>query len=215
MRSVTLTALILMAGVTLAQNPFRDLAPPPEPEPEPVIIEPINIDIPEAPVPEPLSEVNGFPALPTPGAYESSDSQLTPTVNVPTEPVVFTLPDLSRSQDDSDLSVSLRNPLYANNDSGIRPLTGPLPNLGQPTEEPEMQPETAENENAGLCVDAAVLATSGGSAPTALIRCDGITHLLRVGDAIPGSSVTIQEITPLGVTLTHEGQGTQLQLAQN
>lgn len=224
MRRATLLALTLVAGVALAQNPFRDLAPTPEPEPEPTTAsQPITIDIPDAPLPAPPLNIDGFPALPAPGALggapgaPANAAAAGPTVNVPADPVVFDLPDLPAPTLTDGLQVALRNPLHAPNLRSANPLLQPLPAPTVATsEELTEAPEAAgEEPPAGslFCVEGAVLATSGGQTPTALIRCEGATHLLRVGDTIPGTDATIESITTLGVTIARQGHDQQLLLA--
>jgi len=222
-RRATLTALILVTGVALAQNPFRDLAPAPEPEEAPAANTPITIDIPASQLPTPPLNVDGFPALPAPGALggdtPSGSAGVTataPTVNVPDEPVVFALPALPDLSAPDALHVALRNPLHAPSAASAKPLLEPLPTPEVASEQPTEAPEAAGEEpvdGSVVCADAAVLATSGGHTPTALLRCGGATHLLRVGDTIPGTDATIQSIDTLGVTITREGQGRQLHLA--
>lgn len=216
MRRATLLALALTAGVALAQNPFRDLAPTPEPQEAPAQSTPITIDIPASQLPSPPLNVDGFPALPANGtlgntASGSTPAAAAPVINVPDQPVVFDLPTLSGIGQPTDRHITLRNPLHDFARQNATPLLKPLPTpqAAQPTEEPE----TTGEEQGAWCVDAAVLATSGGRAPTALIRCDGATHLLRVGDLIPGTDATIETIDTLGVTITLAGQGQELQLA--
>lgn len=218
MRRATLLALTLTAGVALAQNPFRDLAPTPEPQEAPAQSAPITIDIPASQLPSPPLNVDGFPALPATGALGNANggsapaAAAAPVINVPDQLVVFDLPTLSGIGQPTAPHIALRNPLHDLALQSATPLVEPLPTpqgAAQSTEEP-----AATGEEQGVwCVDAAVLATSGGRAPTALIRCDGATHLLRVGDLIPGTDATIQSIDTLGVTVTLAGQGRQLQLA--
>lgn len=217
MRRATLLALTLTLGVALAQNPFRDLAPAPEPDPEPTVSTPITIDIPDAPLPAPPTSVNGFPALPANGTYQpDGTTSATPpkaTVNIPDHPVVLALPELNTFEHGA-LTIALRNPLHAAAGTNATAILAPLPTPVHEEQEPSALPEPAVEEGP-WCVDAAVLATSGGQSPTALIRCDGATHLLRVGDLIPGTDASIEAIDPVSVTITRANHSHQLQLATN
>jgi len=204
-----------MAGVALAQNPFRDLAPIPEPEPQPTRSTPITIDIPNAPLPAPPTSIDGFPALPAPGAM--NDNTLTTTaapakaVNIPNQSVILALPELNTLEPEP-LEVTLRSPLLTPTSASIHPLLEPLPTPEPAREEMVSEPKPTEETDL-WCEDAAVLATSGGQAPSALIRCGSATHLLRVGDTLPGTDATIKAIDSLGVTIARHGEGHHLHMA--
>ena len=217
-----LLALLLLASATqaLAQNPFRDLYEPPQPE----VVEapaPIVINVPQSPLPAPPVMIDGFPVLPATGTIET---EVAPSITVPDEAPVFPMGALALPEPDTYVA-SLRAPgaTHSNLPAPIRaPVTPPAP---QETPEPaqdEAQPEAETSltaspddseEAQAWCVDGAVLAVSGGPRPSALVYCGGQTHLLRVGDIIPGTTATITHIDASGVTLTRHESDQRLLLA--
>ena len=226
-----LLTLLLLASTTaaLAQNPFRDLYEPPQPEAE-AAPGPIVIDVPESPLPAPPVHIDGFPVLPPGGAAES---EAPPTITIPDEAPVF--PMLTPAPPEAEAyAAHLRAP-----DATIHGVPAPVRTpIALPEREPEPEAEVeaetdpvavaAESEETSMtaspddneeaqawCVDGAVLAVSGGTRPSALVRCGGETHLLREGDTIPGTNASITSVDASGITVTQREGDQRLLLAAN